>query len=386
MSQLTTTTSRQETAILVALTTPQQSSVKTREYAEELAFLALTLGIKTLHTFTQSLKHPHVKTWVGKGKLQEIDTFIKDHAVDMVIFDDTLTPSQVRNLEALLQCKILDRNLLILNIFAMRAKTMQAMIQVELAQYLYLLPRLTRMWTHLSKQKGGNAGMRGPGEKEIETDRRIVQTKIARLKNKLAVIERQSSVQRKRRTKLVRVALIGYTNAGKSTLMNVLSKADVQVENKLFATVDATTRKIVIRQVPFLLTDTVGFIRKLPHTLIECFKSTLAEVREADILVHVVDSLHPAREEHITVVRETLQEIGLVDRPTILVLNKADRIKTSEERQAMATSLPTHNPPPSILISATQQSNIDVLKKLLFQQVYLQHIQRYPNYLRNSVY
>ena len=393
MAQYIDTIPKQETAVLVALVTQQQSRAKTKEYLDELAFLTFTLGIKTLNTYTQKLEAPDVKTFVGKGKLAEIKAFVKVHQA-MVIFDDELSPSQVRNLEATLQCKVLDRNLLILNIFAMRAKTTQAKTQVELAQYQYLLPRLTKMWTHLSRQKGENTGMRGPGEKELETDRRIVQTKIAYLRKKLEAIERQSIIQRKNRKQLVRVALVGYTNVGKSTLMHVLSKANVHTEDKLFATLDATVRKVVMHDIPFLLTDTVGFMRKLPHTLIECFKSTLAEVREADILLHVVDVTHPAHEEHMKVVQETLQEIGVVDIPTILVFNKADQLKTTiEEAQEVASNLASLQQSylnqencPTVLISATQQDNIETLKDLLFQQVYQQHMNIYPNYMSSPVY
>ncbi|MEL6606731.1 MAG: GTPase HflX [Bacteroidota bacterium] len=389
MAQYIDTTPQQETAVLVALSTPQQTKTKTEEYLNELAFLASTLGIKTIKTFTQQLDTPDVKTFVGKGKLAEIEAFVKAHEA-MVIFDDELSPSQLRNLENTLKCRIIDRNLLILEIFAMRAKTTQAKTQVELAQYQYLLPRLTRMWTHLSRQKGGNKGMRGPGEKELETDRRIVQTRISHLRKKLTAIERQSFTQRKNRGQLVRVALVGYTNVGKSTLMRVLSKANVHTENKLFATIDSTVRKVVLHDIPLLLTDTVGFIRKLPHTLIECFKSTLAEVKEADILLHVVDISHPACEEHIRVVQETLQEIGVVGVPTILVGNKADQLETAEESQEEenATLQSEHlnqEHQPAVLISAKQQENIVTLKELLFHQVQQQHMKIYPNYLRTPV-
>ncbi len=389
MTQLIDIAPKQETAVLVALTTSQQSSAKTKEHLDELVFLAFTLGIKTLNTFTQNLAVPNRKTFVGKGKLEEIASFVKDKQVDMVIFDDELGPSQVRNLESVLQCKVIDRNLLILDIFAMRAKTAQAKTQVELAQYQYLLPRLTKMWAHLSRQKGGSSGMRGPGEKELETDRRIVQNRIAQLQKKLKAIECQNSTQRKNRTQLARVALVGYTNVGKSTLMHVLSKASVYTEDKLFATIGSTVRKVVMHGIPFLLTDTVGFIRKLPHTLIECFKSTLDEVREADILLHVVDISHPAHEEHMQVVQETLQEIGVVDVPTILIFNKVDQLQTTDATQKIATGLeslpqaPHQNHHPAVFISATQQSNIEALKDLLSQHVHLQHMKIYPNYLKD---
>jgi GTPase len=391
MSQYTDTAPQQKKAVLVALTTSRQSSTATREHVDELAFLAFTLGIKPLKIFIQNLEIPNSKTVVGKGKLEEIVAFVKDNQVDLVIFDDELSPSQLRNLEGALQCEIIDRNLLILNIFAMRAQTTQAKTQVELAQYQYLLPRLTRMWSHLSRQKGGSAGMRGPGEKELETDRRVVQDKIAQLRKKLEAIERQSATQRKTRARITRVALVGYTNVGKSTLMRVLSKENVHTEDKLFATISSTVRRVVMHDIPFLLTDTVGFIRKLPHTLIECFKSTLDEVREADILLHVIDISHPAHEEHMKVVQETLQEIGVVDIPTILVFNKVDQIKPTETTQEPATSLESlqqalsdQGHAPAVFISATQQANIVALKDLLFQQVYLRHMKIYPNYLKSD--
>src|SRR3569623_711931 len=339
MANLVTTATQQKTAVLVALTTLQQGSAKTKEYVNELTYLAFTLGIKKLHTFTQKLATPNSKNVVGKCKLEEIASFVKERQINLVIFDDELSPSQVRNLERVLPCEVMDRSLLILNIFAMRARTNQAKTQVELAQYQYLLPRLTRMWSHLSSQKGGSTGMRGPGEKELETDRRIVQKKIAQLQRKLEAIDRQGNTQRKTRTRITRVALVGYTNVGKTTLMQVLSKEDVYTENKLFATISSTVRRVVIRGIPFLLTETVDFIRKHPHTFIECFKSTLDEVREADILLHVVDISHPAHEEHLEVVKKTLQEIDAGDIPTILVFNKVDQIDSSKEPQKATTSL-----------------------------------------------
>ncbi|MFP4092784.1 MAG: GTPase HflX, partial [Cyclobacteriaceae bacterium] len=319
------TAKRKETAVLVALINQAQPEYKVNEYLEELAFLAETSGAITMKKFTQKLDKPDTAFFVGKGKLDEIKEYVDAHEVDMVIFDDDLTPSQVRNIENKLQCKILDRSLLILNIFSLRAKTAQAKSQVELAQYQYILPRLTRMWSHLSKQKGG-IGMRGPGEKELETDRRIVRDKIALFNKKLDKIDKQNATRRKAREQVVRVALVGYTNVGKSTLMRLLSKSDVFAENKLFATVDSTVRKVVINRIPFLLTDTVGFIRKLPHALIECFKSTLDEIREADVLLHVVDASHPSFEEQISVVNKTLAEIGASDKPTLLVFNKVDQL------------------------------------------------------------
>ncbi|AKD53800.1 GTPase HflX [Spirosoma radiotolerans] len=319
-----------ETAVLVALITQKQTAEQTKDYLDELAFLAETSGVKTIKSFTQKLEHPDNRTFVGKGKLEEIQTFILDNPVDCIIFDDDLTPSQVRNLEdSFKEIKVLDRSLLILNIFSMRAQTAQSRVQVELAQYQYMYPRLTRMWSHLTSQKGG-VGMRGPGEKELETDRRIVKDRIAFLKEKLEKIDKQSVTRRKERDRLVRVALVGYTNVGKSTLMRTLAKTDVFAENKLFATVDSTVRKVTLGNIPFLLTDTVGFIRKLPTMLIESFKSTLDEVREADILVHVVDVSHPNFEEQIEVVNATLADIKAADKPMVLVFNKMDRFSPKD--------------------------------------------------------
>lgn len=392
---------KKEKAILVALVTQHQSSEKAKEYLDELTFLAVTLGVNVLATFTQQLEKPNVRTFIGKGKLEEIKVLVEAEQVDMVIFDDELTPSQVRNLENILKCKVLDRSLLILDIFAMRAKTAQAKTQVALAQYQYLLPRLTKLWTHLSKQQGG-VGMRGPGETELETDRRIVQDKIVLLRKKLQAIEKQSVTQRKSRRQLVRVALVGYTNVGKSTLMRLLSKANVLAENKLFATVDSTVRKVVIHDIPFLLTDTVGFIRKLPHSLIECFKSTLDEVREADILLHVVDISHPAFEEHMQVVHKTLLEIGAVNIPTLLVFNKIDQFReiTKQDEamylvgtahqpvtlEALQQSYLTQQDYPVVFIAASQKENIDTVKTLLYQKVLKKHKRIYPNFLKNSSY
>ena len=320
-----------ETAVLVALITQRQTVEQTKEYLDELAFLAETSGVVTKNSFTQKLDRPDIRTFVGKGKLDEIKTYILANPVDMVIFDDDLTPSQVRNLEdALIDIKIVDRSLLILNIFSMRAQTAQSRVQVELAQYQYMYPRLTRMWSHLTSQKGG-VGMRGPGEKELETDRRIVKDRIAFLKEKLEKIDRQSQTRRKERDRLVRVALVGYTNVGKSTLMQTLAKTDVFAENKLFATVDSTVRKVTFGNIPFLLTDTVGFIRKLPMMLIEAFKSTLDEVREADILIHIVDVSHPLFEEQIEVVNATLADIKAGDKPMVLVFNKMDQFSPRNE-------------------------------------------------------
>ncbi len=395
----------QETAVLVAVSSKRQSAEKTQEYLDELAFLATTSGVNTLHTFTQNLDKPDLRTYVGKGKLEEIVTYVTDNPVDMVIFDDDLSPSQVRNLENVFkekEIKVLDRSLLILNIFAMRAQTAQAKTQVELAQYQYMYPRLTRMWTHLSRIKAG-VGMRGPGEKELETDRRIVQDRIAFLKEKLEKFDRQSITRRKERNRLVRVALVGYTNVGKSTLMQRLSKSDVFAENKLFATVDSTVRKVTIENVPFLLTDTVGFIRKLPTTLIESFKSTLDEVREADILLHVVDIAHSLFEEQIEVVNSTLAEIGASDKPVIIVFNKIDLYHKMVSEEPVDDELVDTAvvQPPSlpklihqlkrsyvnqqsthvVFISAEQKENMDELRDTLFKLVKEKHFEIYPNWV-----
>ncbi len=401
------TAEKQETAVLVALITPQQSAGQANEYLEELAFLAETSGAKTIKFFTQKLEKPDIRTFVGKGKLDEIKNYVKASEADMVIFDDDLTPSQVRNLERELEVKILDRSLLILNIFSLRAKTAQAKAQVELAQYQYLLPRLTRMWSHLSKQKGG-IGMRGPGEKELETDRRIVRDKISLLREKLDKIEKQSETRRKHRDRMVRVALVGYTNVGKSTIMQMLSKADVFAEDKLFATVDSTVRKVVVNQIPFLLTDTVGFIRKLPHTLVECFKSTLDEISEADILLHVVDVSHPACHEQIEIVDGTLAEIGAGDKPTLMVYNKVDALpdnyleeaplnEMEESEQAAQEADPVwinlnafreerKEGVEKVFISALKKVNIQEMRKQVFELVADKHYTIFPNYLKNEVY
>ncbi|MEO1219246.1 MAG: GTPase HflX [Bacteroidota bacterium] len=385
-----TSVPRQETAVLVALLTPHRSRQQAQEHLDELALLAYTLGIQTLAQFTQHLEKPRVRTLIGEGKLAEIDTFVKMHQVDHVIFDDELTPSQTRNVEAALGCSVLDRNRIILNIFAMRAKTKQAKTQVMLAQYEYLLPRLTKMWSHLSRQKGGNPGMRGPGEKELETDRRIVKEKIGLLRSQLAAIDRQSIIQRKQRKNFVRVSLVGYTNVGKSTLMRLLSKAEVQVEDRLFATIGSTVRRAVVHDIPYLLTDTVGFIRKLPHTLIACFRSTLNEVREADILLHVVDISHPACEEHIGIVQETLQEIGAVSLPTLLVFNKIDRLQPEGDEQTpnvahLQQSYFRQYGHTSVCISAQRQEHIAELKALLYQHVRAVYQQIYPHGVENTV-
>jgi GTP-binding protein HflX len=393
------TAKEQETAVLVAVTRKTQAEDKTQEYLDELAFLAETAGAKTLKRFTQRLEKPDTKTFIGSGKLDEIKAFVLQNSVDMVIFDDDLSPSQLRNLERELAVKIVDRSLLILDIFALRAQTAQARTQIEMAQYQYLLPRLTGLWTHLSKQKGG-IGMKGPGETEIETDRRIVRERISLLKEKLKTIDKQNFQQRKSREGMVRVALVGYTNVGKSTIMNLLSKSEVFAENKLFATVDATVRKVVFNNIPFLLSDTVGFIRKLPTKLIESFKSTLDEVREADLLVHVVDISHPSFEEHIAVVNKTLEEINAGDKPTLLVFNKIDQYREEEMEELNDMGTGSEKPTiqemratymakmhdPAIFISATNRQNIDELRDELFKRIEELHMQRYPNYLPQPKY
>lgn len=382
----------QERVILVGLITRQQDTDKVNEYLDELEFLATTAGGITVRRFTQRLDHPDVRTFVGKGKMEEIIAFVKANDIQIAIFDDELSPSQLRNIEKIIGCRVLDRTTLILDIFAARARTAQARVQVELAQYKYLLPRLTRMWTHLEKQRGG-IGMRGPGESEIETDRRVIRDKLAKLRLRLAEIDKQSGVQRKRRGEVVRVALVGYTNVGKSTLMNLLSKSEVFAENKLFATLDTTVRKVVIGDVPFLLSDTVGFIRKLPHDLVESFKSTLDEVREADILVHVVDISHPQFEEQIHVVNETLQELGALDKPMLMVFNKIDAYKSVERDEDDLTELlPEHRTledlkkswmgrgtQPVVFISAVRKENIDELRAAMMGLVKQVHYIRYPH-------
>src|SRR6201996_783075 len=317
---------KQERAVLVGVITPEETDEQSKDYLEELKFLVDTAGAETVKIFTQKLQRPDRATFVGSGRLEDIKAFVKEEEIDIVVFDDGLSPSQLRNIENELQVKILDRNNLILDIFASRAQTAQAKTQVELAQLQYLLPRLTRMWTHLERQKGG-IGMRGPGESQIETDRRLILNKISLLKERLKSIDRQNETQRKNRGQLVRAALVGYTNVGKSTIMNMISKSEILAENKLFATLDTTVRKVVIDNLPFLLSDTVGFIRKLPHQLVECFKSTLDEVREADVLVHVVDISNPSFEDHMRTVNETLKDIGATDKQVITVFNKIDAFK-----------------------------------------------------------
>jgi len=373
--------------VLVGVIQQYETEEQSKEYLEELQFLVDTAGAETVKIFTQKLQKPDRSTFVGAGRLEDIKVFVKEEEIDIVVFDDELTPSQLRNIENELQVKILDRNNLILDIFAGRAQTAQAKTQVELAQLQYLLPRLTRMWTHLERQKGG-IGMRGPGESQIETDRRLILEKISLLKERLKLIDRQNETQRKNRVSMVRVALVGYTNVGKSTIMNMISKSDVFAENKLFATLDTTVRKVVIENVPFLLSDTVGFIRKLPHDLIECFKSTLDEVREADILIHVVDVSHPNFEDQIRTVNETLKDLGVIDKPTITLFNKIDAYQpiknhADEEVEPLTLNDFKHswmakNNSPAIFISATERENIDEFRKLLYDMVVEIHSDRYP--------
>lgn len=365
------TETRQETAVLVGIF-PRKGGIESqKEYLDELAFLTETAGAQTVKVFQQALDRPHPATFVGSGKLEEIRDFVLQEQVSMVIFDDDLSPSQVRNLDQFLKVKVLDRSSLILYIFSENARTAQAKAQVELAQLQYLLPRLTGMWTHLSREKGG-IGMKGAGEKEIETDRRIIREKIRALKEELKVIDRQNETRRKKRDVMVRVSLAGYTNVGKSTLMNLLSKSDVLAENKLFATLDSTVRKVVFEQTPFLLSDTVGFIRKLPHGLIESFKSTLDEIREADIILHVVDVSHPAWQEQVNVVRTTLEEIKAGDKPVLMVFNKVDQ--TEED---IDWALREYQP--SVVISALHKKGIEDLKAALMQLVRTVYRTKYPN-------
>ena len=377
----------QEKAILVGLITYEQSEAKALEYLAELDFLARTSDAIVVKHFTQRLEKPDGRTFVGKGKLEEITRYVEEHEIDIIVFDDELTPTQLRNIEEVVQCKILDRTNLILDIFAYRARTAYARTQVELAQYEYLLPRLTRMWTHLSKQRGG-IGMKGPGEKEIETDRRIIRKRISLLKEELKDIDKQKQTQRKQREKLIRVSLVGYTNVGKSTIMNVLSKSEVFAENKLFATLDTTVRKVTYNYLAFLLSDTVGFIRKLPHHLVESFKSTLDEIRESDLLLHIVDVSHPNYEEQMETVSKTLLEIGAGDKPVVIVFNKIDLYKHEEnfleeetdktQQQLLEESIVGRIQTPAIFISAKKGTNIDKLKALLFEQVKELHTGKYP--------
>ncbi|MFB5945493.1 GTPase HflX [Albibacterium profundi] len=375
-----------ERAVLVGIITPAEDEELEREYLEELAFLVDTAGGETVFSFTQKVQKPDRSTFVGSGKLDEIKDYVNAEGIDIVVFDDELSPTQLRNIERELKVKILDRSNLILDIFAKRAKSAQAKTQVELAQLQYLLPRLTRLWTHLERQRGG-IGMRGPGESQIETDRRLILNKVSLLKDKLKAIDKQNETQRKNRGQLVRVALVGYTNVGKSTIMNMLSKSDVFAEDKLFATLDTTVRKVVIDNLPFLLSDTVGFIRKLPHHLVECFKSTLDEVREADVLLHVVDISHPNFEDQISAVNETLKDIGALDKPIITVFNKIDIFQNDRKDESgqdytikdFENSWMKKNSSPAIFISATERDNIEELRHLVYKEVVTIHKSRYPH-------
>ncbi len=382
-----------ERAILIGINYPGQDEREVEDFLDELSFLTETAGAEPVKRFMQKLDTPNPRTFVGSGKIEEIALFIEENDIDIAIFDDELSPSQIRNIEKALGCRILDRTNLILDIFAHRARTSHARTQVELAQYQYLLPRLTGMWTHLERQRGG-IGLRGPGETEIETDRRIIRERISLLKEQLKKIDTQMATQRKNRGKMVRVALVGYTNVGKSTFMNMLSKSDVFAENKLFATLDTTVRKVVIGNLPFLLSDTVGFIRKLPHDLVESFKSTLDEVRESDLLIHIVDISHPGFEEQITVVNETLKELGTTDKPTIIVFNKIDaftytakddddltpvlreNISLDDLKKTWMASDKNHK---TVFISAKTKENVEELRKVLYEEVKKIHVKRYPN-------
>ena len=381
-----------EKAVLIGVITQHQDEAQSEEYLDELEFLTTTAGGVAVKRFVQKLERPHPKTFLGAGKLEDVRAYIDSNNIGTAIFDDELSPAQLRNIEKVLDCKILDRTNLILDIFAQRAQTNSAKTQVALAQHQYLLPRLTRLWTHLDKQKGG-IGMRGPGETEIETDRRIIRDKISLLKKKLVTIDKQMAVQRKNRGKMVRVALVGYTNVGKSTLMNVISKSDVFAENKLFATLDTTVRKVVIKNIPFLMTDTVGFIRKLPTQLVESFKSTLDEVREADLLLHVVDISHPNFEDHIASVNTILDEIDSGDKPTIMVFNKIDAYthETIDEDDLVTERTEAHytlddwrktwmndSNKESIFISALNKENLVEFKDKTYEEVKKIHIQRFP--------
>jgi GTP-binding protein HflX len=418
MKEFVITEVKVETAIIVGLITPQQNERKTNEYLDELEFLAETAGAKVIKRYTQRVNGPSSVTYIGSGKLDEIKQFIKqqedarDQALEMylesgitdpreqhlpdevgmVIFDDELTAKQIRNIEKELQIKILDRTSLILDIFAMRAKTSAAKTQVELAQYKYMLPRLTRLWTHLERQRGGSVGLRGPGETQLEMDQRIIRNRMALLKQRLADIDTQKTTQRKNRGRLIRVALVGYTNVGKSTIMNLLSKSDVFAENKLFATLDTTVRKVIIDNLPFLLSDTVGFIRKLPTDLVDSFKSTLDEVREADLLIHVVDISHPDFEEQINVVEKTLGDLGAADKPSIIVFNKIDAYTWVEKDEDDLTPKTRENitldelmqtwmaklGEDCFFISAKEKTNIPELKSLMYKKVRELHVQKYP--------
>lgn len=382
-------------AILVAVGTPKTHQEEIDEHLAELAFLAETAGITTVETFVQKLPHPDVRAYVGSGKLAEIKEFVSARKITNVIFDDDLSPSQLRNLEKEFnpdkleaKVRVYDRSLLILDIFVIRAQSAQARTQVELAMNQYLLPRLTRMWTHLERQRGGTGTRGGSGEREIETDRRVIRQRIALLKDELEKIDKQRQTQRKSRSNVVRVALVGYTNVGKSTLMNLLSKASVKAENKLFATVDATVRKVVLNDIPFLLSDTVGFIRKLPHHLIESFKSTLDEVRESDLLLHVVDVAHPFHNNHIEVVSKTLAEIGAGNIPVVLVLNKVDLLEKNDETslEELRRYYTSQGFSRVIFVSATTKQNVEELRQVVYEEVKKKHMQIYPNYVPNPAF
>lgn len=391
MAKLHDTSVQKEKIVIVGLVTSRQDEKKVKEYLDELEFLVDTAGAEVWERFVQRLECPHPGTFVGSGKLQEIADFVKVHDIDTVIFDDELSPTHLRNIEPVLNCKVIDRTNLILDIFAKRAQTAHSKTQVELAQCQYLLPRLTRFWSHLERQQGG-VGSRGPGESQIETDRRIVLDRISFLKENLEKIDRQMSVQRRNRGAMVRVALVGYTNVGKSTIMNLISKSDVFAENKLFATLDTTVRKVVIGNLPFLLTDTVGFIRKLPHHLVESFKSTLDETREADILIHVVDISHPGFESQVEVVNKTLEEIGAADKPMIYLFNKIDAftfvekeeddlLPSTKDNMSLADweqSWMGKHPNVSLFISAKEKTNIEEFKRALYEEVKTVHIKRFP--------
>ena len=393
MKEFIKTSQSSERTILVGLITPDVSETQAEEYLDELAFLSETAGAEPVARFLQRLDTPHPATFVGTGKLDEIAEYVSAHEVGLAIFDDELAPNQLRNIERRLGIRILDRTSLILDIFATRAQTAHAKTQVEMAQYQYMLPRLTRLWTHLERQRGGNIGLRGPGETQLETDRRIILRKISQLKEQLKKIDKQKSVQRQNRGKMVRVALVGYTNVGKSTLMNVLAKSDIFAENKLFATLDTTVRKVVLGNLPFLLADTVGFIRKLPTQLVESFKSTLDEVRESDLILHVVDISHPEFEDQIAVVTETLREIdALGDKPQILVFNKIDAYqhipkdpddltpatKLNRTREELEKSWMARMGEDCTFISARTGEGMDELRRLLYERVKAIHVQRYP--------
>ena len=397
MKEFVISETKVETAVIVGLITPQQNERKTTEYLNELEFLADTAGAKVVRRFTQRVNGPSSVTYIGSGKLEEIAAFLKqkedeEDPVGMVIFDDELSAKQIRNIEKALQVKILDRTSLILDIFAMRAQTAAAKTQVELAQYRYMLPRLTRLWTHLERQRGGSVGLRGPGETQLEMDQRIIRHRISLLKQRLVEIDQQKTTQRKNRGRLIRVALVGYTNVGKSTLMNLLSKSDIFAENKLFATLDTTVRKVIIENLPFLLSDTVGFIRKLPTDLVESFKSTLDEVREADLLLHVVDISHPDFEEQIQVVEKTLGDLGCADKPQMILVNTIDAYTWVEKEADDLTPRTKENIPLDELmrtwmaklndncffISAKEREHIDELRELLYKRVRELHVQKYP--------